>query len=134
MYSVGADVPEIEAKIGSDSGRNSVTLSGKRAGSGALSFSTHYFKKINDDRTVAARLNFAPGASSFLAGSSLCVATSNKINADTTVKARFDSSTSRVGFGVVQVLNPNLKVEFGTHFPASLAAGSVYSFRLIYDN
>jgi len=123
--------PEVEGKLGLNSQDSDLVLNVARNKKADVTLNLTSFHRLGENRTLGSKLEFVPGQ---LALANLTVATSNRINADTVVKARFNTARGALGFGVSNALNRNLTVEFGTDFRADLSAPSVYNVKLVYNN
>jgi len=131
----GKDNPEFETKLAKKSDSHSVALTVQRLKNAELLLGLGYFNKLSDSKSVAVKLHVSPNnAGFFLSKSELSVVASNQINVNTLVKARFNTSSATVAFGVSNVINENLKVELGTELPVSGAPGSLYNLKFIYGN
>uniref|UniRef100_A0A7S4UQP2 Uncharacterized protein n=1 Tax=Paramoeba aestuarina TaxID=180227 RepID=A0A7S4UQP2_9EUKA len=142
-YSFGAKVsypidsaPTLEGKFGLHCGGKgdecSLVLSGKKSDDGT-NFAANYFHELSKTRTLASTINFAPGSgATFLGAFGVILSAANQVNADTLVKARYDTERSALGFGLVQAVNSNVTLEVGTDFPAALSGNSVYNLKFVY--
>jgi hypothetical protein len=127
---LGAPAPVVEGKLAAHHTGNAFVVNVARNKSKELALGFSYFHKISDTRSLASKADFVPGQ---LALSNLTLATSNKVNDDTTVKARFDTARGAVAFSVSNTLSKNLTLELGSDFRADLS-NSVYNVKFIYNN
>jgi hypothetical protein len=123
--------PSIEAKLGCSCDKNQLALSAARNNKGVQTFGASYFHHLGDNRSLAAKLDFNPGEFSL---GNVSLATSNKVNDDVTVKARFNTRGGTLAFAATNNLNKNVTVEFGSEFNADMSGASIYNVRLIYNN
>jgi len=139
-YSLGASVvhnlgnsgaaPDVEGKVGLNFPDNNLIFNVARKKSN-LTLGLSFLHRLSETRSLGSKLEFVPGQ---LSHANLIVVTSNKVNDDTVVKARFDTSRSALAFGVSNALNQNLTLEYGTDFRADLSGSSVYNLKLIYNS
>jgi hypothetical protein len=132
-YKLNEGEPNVEAKIQSQCPDTTVVFNVQRNRTDLL-FGLSYFHQLSATRSLATKVQFKPGSSSFASNVGITLATANQVDEKTLVKARFNTAKRTIGFGVSKVLNPNLTAEFGTEVDASLAAGSAYHLKLIYNN
>jgi len=132
FFDLSEHSPVVEAKIERVSEDASTTIHATRK-EAELQLALSYFIRVNASRSLASKITFVPGASSFADHVNVSLATSNQVNDSTLVKARYTSSDNSIAFGLAHTLNSNLSVELGTAFPASFGAGSVYNVKLIYN-
>jgi len=132
VYNMAEHTPVVEAKIERVSSDASTVIHATRK-EAELQLAVSYFIQVSATRSLASRITFVPGVASFAENVNVALATSNKVNDTTLVKARYSTSDNSLAFGVAHTLNSNLSVELGTSFPASFGAGSVYNVKLIYN-
>lgn len=128
-YDLNGGSPAIEAKVerASDDAKTVVHVTRD------LHFAVSYFIRVSQTRSLATKITFVPGNTSFANNVNVALATSNQVNDSTQVKARYTTEGNSLAFGLAHTLNSNLSVELGTSFPASFGAGSVYNVKLIYN-
>jgi hypothetical protein len=129
-YPFGNSAPSFEGKFAAHCTGNAFVVNVAKNNEPNLSVGFSYFHKISDTRSLAAKADFVPRQ---LALENLTLVTSNKVNDETTVKARFDTTRGAVGFGVSSVVSKNLTLELGSDFKADLS-NSVYNVKFIYNN
>jgi hypothetical protein len=140
-YSFGARVSHtldakpataVEAKVQAELGDSSVSLNAKQCSKGRA-FAFGYLHRVSAARTLATKVTFAPGASSFAEQVGLTLVTANQVNDTTLVKARFRSNPNVLAFGISSALCSSSTLELGTEFPANLAGSPNYNIKLIYN-
>jgi len=123
-------VPDVEGKLGLKISGNDLFINLARKNA-KPSLGVSYLHRLSETRTLGSKVEFFPGQVSL---ANVILVTSNKVNNETTVKARVDTARGSLAFGVSNALNSNVTLEFGTDFRADLSAPSTYSLKVIYNN
>lgn len=133
VYELNGNSPALEAKVERIASDASTVVHVTRTNAAEIQLALSYFIRVSQTRSLASKITFVPGASSFANNVNIALATSNQVNDSTLVKARYTTNGNTLAFGFAHTLNSNLSVELGTSFPASFGAGSIYNVKLIYN-
>jgi len=128
----GPSSPNIEAKLQGDLGNSTVSLNVKEA-SKNLSFAFGYLHRVSASRTLATKVTFSPGHSSFAQQVGVTLVSANQVNETTLVKARYSSQPGLLAFGISSALCKSSTLELGAEFPANLSGAPYYSAKLSYN-
>jgi len=98
-----------------------------------LKFSANYLHRFSDSKALATKLNYVAAEGGLRKNLDFTLVTSNKVDDSTLFKSRFNSTRQSIGFSVSSEVNSNLKLEWGTEFPANLQGPTSYNLKVTYN-
>jgi hypothetical protein len=132
FYPFSGQDPRVEAKFQTRSEDSYVVLHAMQTGNDQPLLGLSFLHQLTPGRQLATKVQLHPGRSFLSERVDVMLATANKVNPDTLLKARFSTARGTVGVAVATALSDNLVFEAGAELPANMAAGSTYNLKFIY--